>query len=148
VSGLRTPETVKEIRKSTPTDDHRAWAQRQLPEGVPDPALPGRATTGPGQADHILAADEIRKMPGAAQLTDENLTRVLNSDENIQALSPTANQSKGNLTHAEWTRYKKGGIDVDPEFRLRGIAAETQVRTLLQARINYLLRQQWDGGMR
>lgn len=59
----------------------------------------------------------ITKMSGFSKLTVADQIKVLNYEKNFQGVSEVANTSKGAKSFAEWTSYKKGGIDVDPEFR-------------------------------
>jgi hypothetical protein len=60
----------------------------------------------------------------------------LNMEENFMAMSPAANQSRGNRSFAEWTHNQKLGMPVDPTFRAEMMKREIQLRTVIQRRID------------
>ncbi len=107
----------------------------------PDPALPGLTVTKRLHADHIVSMDTITRMEGFDKLTRAQMEAVLNNPKNFIGLSETANTSKGAKSFADWTRYKKGGIDVDPAFRARMIEEETNVSRQLQQQIDDFLKK-------
>jgi len=104
-----------------------------------DPALPGLEITKPLHADHIVPMKQVTEMNGFNKLTFDNQLEVLNYKPNFSPLSETANTSRGAKTYEQWTRYKKGGVDVDQNFRSSMMERSAQLETELQAKINSLL---------
>jgi hypothetical protein len=142
-TGVRVPRTV--LRVSSPTKEIREWAQRQLPVGTADPVFPGRVVTGPAQADHIVPLDQIRKMPGFAQLTEKRQIEILNWQRNFEPLSPYANSSKGNRSFRAWAReLRRRGDPINAEYLGDMIKAESKLAMEIQDRIGDFLRQQWN----
>jgi hypothetical protein len=105
-----------------------------------DEALPGLTVTKRLHADHIVSMDTVTRMEGFDRLTRPQMEAVLNNRANFVGLSETANTSKGAKSFADWTRYKKGGIDVDPAFRQRMIQEEANVSRSLQQQIDDFLK--------
>ncbi len=140
--GIPTKQDWQKIRGGTPIRDLQAWAQAQLPVGSVDPAFPSLRVTAPAQADHIVSVDRIRRMSGFAALDDQRQLTVLNMPENVVALSPTANQSKGGKSFAEWSRQESLNLPVDETIRQTMIARERELIPMIQERINQLLREQ------
>lgn len=137
--GIPSAEDWEGVRGATPTSEQRAAAQEALPEGSPDPALPG-VTVGKAQADHIVSVDRIRRMPGFAQLDEAAQIKVLNMDENLAPLGEVANQAKGGKAIADFHEAK--GIAVDAQWKADMLAREQAVLPKIQERINELLREQ------
>ena len=81
-------------------------------------------------------------MDGFWDLTVENQIKVLNYEDNFVGLSAPANESKGSKSFEEWTRYEKGKVDVDPEFREKMMEQEKKLRPRLQQYIHQLLGEQ------
>lgn len=138
------------VRAATPTTALRRKAQAELPEGAPDPAFPGRVTDGPGQADHIVSVDRIRRMPGFAALDVKRQIEILNLESNFVALSPMANRSKGALSFSEWKGHKGMDVQADPKWLDEMIQREREQILIIERKINELLReqmneQQWQG---
>ncbi|WP_199502013.1 Hint domain-containing protein [Mucilaginibacter conchicola] len=129
-----------ELRAQTPSKKIRAEVNKGYKPGMDDRALPGLKVDKPLHADHIVPMDEITRMDGFGQLTREQQLAVLNNKENFIGLSGTANTSKGAKTYEQWTRYKKGGIDVDPAFREEMIKKTEEARQALQEQIQGLLK--------
>lgn len=130
------------LRSRTPSDEIRDAIRAALPQGVPDPALPSRLIAGPVHADHIVPMQKITQMRGFADLTEENMLRVLNFRDNFVALSEAANTSKGTRSFYEWMSYARGGIDVDAAFRKTMMFRELELEGTLENYIEQLLRQQ------
>lgn len=130
------------LRSRTPSDEIRDAIRATLPQGVPDPALPSRLIAGPIHADHIVPMQKITQMRGFADLTEENMLRVLNFRDNFVALSEAANTSKGTRSFYEWVTYARGGIDVDAAFRRTMMFRELELEGTLENYIDQLLRQQ------
>lgn len=80
-------------------------------------------------------------MDGFEKLSFEQQVTVLNYRENFIGLSKVANTSKGSKTYEEWILYKKGSIEVDPEFRARMIQEEKRLEGIIQALIDRLLEE-------
>jgi hypothetical protein len=143
LTGVPSRKDWENIRRGTPTDGHRARAQRELPIGAPDPAFPGQKITQPAQPDHIIPVDYIRKMPGFAALGEPAQMIVLNMEDNFVALSAKANQSKGGRTFSEWLSSKSGlAKEVDQAFGEAMIAREKELFKLIQQKIDELLKRQ------
>ncbi len=106
----------------------------------PDEALPGLTVTKRVHADHIVSMDTITRMEGFDKLTRAQMEAVLNNPKNFVGLSETANTSKGAKSYTDWTRYKKGGIDVDPAFRQRMMQEEAKLARQLQQQIDDFLK--------
>lgn len=138
-SGRRTsvaPDGLTELR------DMQGWANSQLPIGSHDPAFPSLKTTTTAHADHIVPYEEIRKMPGFAQLSAELQQEIVHTKGNFAALSEAANTSKGSKSFAEWTRHDRLNLEVDPVWRKQMIDAEAKMRIVVQNRIDALLKLQ------
>ena len=111
-------------------------------KGDPDLALPGKTIDGRLQADHIVPMDKITRMDGFEKLTEADQLKVLNYKDNFIGLSETANKSKGSKSFAEWTYYKKEGLEVSPEFRSKMMETEKVLEGKLQSYIDELLKAQ------
>ncbi|MGN6086488.1 RHS repeat-associated core domain-containing protein [Trinickia sp.] len=131
-----------DLRKSTPTTALTNQINRGVRLGMDDPALPGLKITKRLHADHIVSFKAITNMDGFWDLTVRNQLKVLNYEENFVGLSEAANESKGSKTFEEWTRYEKGKVDVDPEFRKKMMEEEKKLRPKLQQYIDQLLHEQ------
>jgi hypothetical protein len=140
--GIPSAEDWAEVRGGTPTDVQRALAQKELPEGSPDPAFLGQKVVGPAQADHIVSVDAIRKMPGFAELSPAAQAQVLNMPENFVALSAAANASKGNRSFEAWTEHKSRGMVVNEAWRREMVARDRALKPMIEQRISTLLKQQ------
>ena len=140
--GIPSEEQWRRVRASTPSTQIQVRVQKELPIGSPDPALPGQIVSGPAQADHIVPVDQIRKMPGFANLNGDRQIQVLNMDENFVAMSSTANQSRGAKSFSEWVRHEELGIDVDKAFREKMITRENELKKAIMERIAQLLSDQ------
>lgn len=138
------PERYKALRAKTPSRE----MQRKVNEGVTlpmdDPALPGLQITSRLHADHIVPMKKITEMNGFSRLNFENQVEVLNHPNNFQALSGAANQSKGSKSFTEWKRYKKGDIEVEPNFRNSMIEKTKIIEKELQQKIQDLLSKQGE----
>ncbi|MFW9932220.1 MAG: DUF4157 domain-containing protein [Candidatus Thorarchaeota archaeon] len=160
-TGEEKPYTWAEIRRRTPTEKLREWAQEELKKipGYPvDPAFPKEENVqidGPGQADHIVAANRIRKSTeftesfvhkgekmGFWNLNNKNKLAVMNLKENFEPMSPLANRSRGDKKFAEWWGYKKKNIPADANFKKRMIAKERESEGTLKKKIRMLLKEQ------
>jgi hypothetical protein len=104
-----------------------------------DPALPGLEITKPLHADHVVPMKQITQMDGFNRLSFENQVEVLNYKPNFSPLSETANTSRGAKTYEQWTSYKKGGVDVDPQFRSSMMERASKLEVELQEKIYSLL---------
>ncbi len=138
--GIPSKEDWQRTRGGTPTTKLRSRVQEALPIGSVDPAFPSLTVTGTAQADHIVAVDKIRRMPGFAMLNDAAQRDVLNLEDNFMALSPAANASKGGKSIEEWTHSEKVGLPVDPTFRAQLLTREAQLIPVIQERINEHIR--------
>lgn len=88
----------------------------------------------------MVSFESITRMEGFSRLTREQMDAVLNNPVNFIGLSRVANSSKGSKTYAQWIRYKKGGIDVDPVFRRNAMEAEIRIASELQRQIDGFLQ--------
>ncbi len=131
----------EELRGATPTQEIRDMVNAGKVPPFPDEALPGLIVTKRLHADHIVSMDTITRMEGFDKLTRAQQEAVLNNPINFVGLSESANTSKGAKSYADWTRYKKGGIDVDPVFRRRMMEEEVRVARLLQQQIDDFLKK-------
>ncbi|MBL8362507.1 MAG: hypothetical protein JNN18_18620 [Rubrivivax sp.] len=138
--GIPSSEDWEAVRRSTPTAEQRDAAQKALPAGSPDPALP-HLTVGKAQPDHIVSVDRVRRMPGFAELDAAAQIQVLNLDENLAPLGEGSNQAKGGKSVGEFSEGK--GMPVDPAWRAEMLAREEAVLPKIQRRIDELLREQW-----
>ncbi len=129
------------LRKRTPSQEIRDLVNEGKVLPFPDEALPGLMVTKRLHADHIVSMDTIASMEGFDQLSEDQQLEVLNNPKNFIGLSETANTSKGAKSYAEWTRYNKGGIDVDPAFRQDMMQEEIVVARVLQQQIDTLVGQ-------
>ncbi|HAY44575.1 MAG TPA: hypothetical protein DCY59_14090 [Micrococcaceae bacterium] len=134
--------TYDKLRGMTPTSALKKMVNRDYVEGMADKALPGLKVSKPLHADHIVSMKEITRMKGFDKLTFENQLKVLNNKGNFVGLSETANTSKGSKSFVEWTKYKKGDITVDANFRKEMIALESMSRSMLENQIRGLLEAQ------
>lgn len=128
------------LRKKTPSPKIRRMVNEGKTFPCPDEALPGFTVYDGFQADHIVSMKEIASMDGFEKLTEEQQKKMLNNPDNFQALSETANKSKGSKTYFEWTKHKKSGTKVNPEFREKMIKIETEMKTKLQQQINNFVK--------
>ena len=55
----------------------------------------------------------------------------------MNGVAPSSPSAK---SFADWTRYKKGGIDVDPGFRQQMRQEEARINRLLQQQIDDLIK--------
>jgi len=90
-------------------------------------------------ADHIVPMKQITEMDGFNKLSFGNQLEVLNHKPNFSPLSETANTSRGAKTYEQWTRYKKGNVDVDPAFRRSMMERAAKLEVELQEKIYSLL---------
>src|SRR5574338_632343 len=95
------PDPVR-WRQGTPTKLQRLQAQKALPEGAVDPALPGSVLARGAQADHIVPANVMRKWPGFALLSDEGQRIVFNTSENIHPVSGDVNGARKDILYRDW----------------------------------------------
>ncbi|GAA3383330.1 hypothetical protein [Cryptosporangium minutisporangium] len=113
-----------------------AWARRELPEGSPDPIVPGIIVSAknPATVDHIVAVERLRQFFGFPQLTPANQARVLNYRPNLMAVSVEVNTRRGSRTFAEWEGIPGRNIptDVLQELRRREVALATELQELIQ----------------
>jgi hypothetical protein len=130
----------EELRAATPTPEIRDLVNAGRLPPYPDPALPGLTVTKRLHADHVVSMDTIARMEGFDRLTKTQQLAVLNNERNFIGLSETANTSKGSKSFTDWTRYKKGGIDVDPAFRQQMMMEEARTQRLLQQQIDDFLK--------
>ncbi|WPU97476.1 hypothetical protein SNE26_15730 [Mucilaginibacter sp. cycad4] len=131
-----TDERYKKLRRQTPSQEIRDMVNEEVQLPMPDFALPGLEITKSLHADHIVSMDNITSMEGFDKLTDPQQLAVLNNKDNFIGLSETANTSKGSKSYEEWTRYKKGDIDVDPDFRNEMMQREQETAPKLQKQID------------
>jgi len=133
------PEVYQKLRARTPSKEIQAMVNEKVVLPMKDPALPGLEITKPLHADHIVPMKQITEMDGFNKLSFDKQLEVLNYKPNFSPLSETANTSRGAKTFEQWTRYKKGGIDVDSEFRSSMIERSGKLETELQDKIYSLL---------
>ena len=136
---LISDEEYKMLRAKTPTKIERDLVNRNIDDliGTPDPAL-GLIITKRLEADHIVSMDLITTMDGFERLTYEERITVLTNTDNFMGLTKVANTSKAEKKYAEWLLYKKGNIEVDPEFRKEMSIIENEVARRLQKQIDDL----------
>lgn len=138
-------ELQTDLRTRTPTTALTNKMNKGVRFGMDDPAFPassGMKITQRLHADHIVSYKAITNMDGFWDLTVENQIKVLNYEDNFVGLSAPANESKGSKSFEEWTRYEKGKVDVDPEFREKMMEQEKKLRPRLQQYIHQLLGEQ------
>jgi hypothetical protein len=132
-------EVRQRLRGKTPSDDIRAMVNRGRTPPYPDPVLRGLTVTGPLEADHIVAMDQIIRMHGFLELSEEDMIAVLNHPDNFIGLSKAANTSKGAKTFFDWIRHAGADTLVDPAFReemaLEELALETELQNEIQRRL-------------
>jgi hypothetical protein len=145
IYGIPSEEKWRQVRAKTPSSEMQEWAQKELPQGSPDPALPGLAVTGPAQPDHIVPVDQIRKMPGFAALDADQQVEVLNMKENFVAMSPAANQSRGGRSFSEWTGHEGLEIPADEKFRQEMMNRERELIPMIQKKMDGLLKGKMAG---
>lgn len=109
---------------------------------VADLWLPGLVRTARLEADHIVPVSRILDKPGFSDLTPHNQDIILNMPENFHGLSRSANASRGNKSFEEWTHHVATGTVVTPELRRQMILEEARMHTVIQQRIDDLLRRQ------
>ncbi|EGH08050.1 MULTISPECIES: PAAR domain-containing protein [Pseudomonas syringae group] len=134
-------ELYKELRAKTPSTTIRKMVNKNVALPMDDPALPGMTITKPLHADHIVPMKQITEMDGFARLTFEDQVSVLNYKPNFIDLSEVANTSKGTKSFADWSIYKKIGIDVDPQFKASMIKRTAELEPELQQHIYTLLEK-------
>ncbi|MNJ38041.1 putative deoxyribonuclease RhsA [compost metagenome] len=133
------PEVYQKLRSRTPSKEIQAMVNEDIVLPMKDPALPGLEVTKPMHADHVVPMKQITEMDGFNRLTFDKQLEVLNHKPNFSPLSETANTSRGAKTYEQWTRYKKGGVDVDPDFRGSMIERSAKLEVELQEMIYSLL---------
>jgi uncharacterized Zn-binding protein involved in type VI secretion len=133
------PETYQKLRARTPSKEIQAMVNKGIVLPMKDPALPGLEITKPLHADHVVPMKQITQMDGFNRLSVENQVEVLNYKPNFSPLSETANTSRGAKTYEQWTSYKKGGVDVDPQFRSSMMERASKLEVELQEKIYSLL---------
>ncbi len=107
----------------------------------PDPAFPGETVKSINE-DHIVPIRKIRDLPGFARLDSETAKfEIENMPENLELVSEKLNKSRGDLSYAEWAKSKTG-LEADPAFLTQQLAKEKQIMSIIQARIDELLRLQ------
>ncbi|MFQ6572132.1 PAAR domain-containing protein [Pseudomonas sp. UM16] len=133
------PEVYQKLRARTPSKEIQAMVNKDVALPMKDPVLPGLEITKPLHADHVVPMKQITEMNGFNKLTFDNQLEILNYKPNFSPLSETANTSRGAKTYEQWTRYKKGGIDVDPNFRSSMMERSAKLEIELQEKIYSLL---------
>ncbi|WP_231353403.1 PAAR domain-containing protein [Pseudomonas tussilaginis] len=133
------PEVYQKLRARTPSKEIQAMVNKDVALPMKDPALPGLEITKPLYADHVVPMKQITEMNGFNKLAFDNQLEVLNYKPNSSPLSETANTSRGAKTYEQWTRYRKGGIDVDPSFRSSMMGRSAELEIELQEKIYSLL---------
>ncbi|WP_252235316.1 hypothetical protein [Clostridium sp. CH2] len=128
------------LRRRTPTTEIRDMVNEGVNLPMDDFALPGKRITSNLEADHIVSMKKIVKMEGFEKLSYEQQLSILNYEENFIGLSKIANTSKGSKSYEEWILYKKGNIEVDPEFRQRMIRIERELEGRIQRLIDDFLK--------
>lgn len=107
----------------------------------PDPAFPGETVKSINE-DHIVPIRKIRDLPGFARLDSETAKfEIENMPENLELVSEKLNKSRGDLSYEEWAKSETGR-KADPAFLAQQIAKEKQIMSIIQARIDELLRLQ------
>jgi hypothetical protein len=110
---------------------------------MPDPAFPTEKIGADFEIDHIVAEDRARReIKDLALLDRENQLKVLNREDNFQALSKSANASKGNKSFQEWTRNEELGLDVDKTWRQGRIQKENELLEDMKKQVEKLLKEQ------
>lgn len=133
------PEAYKKLRARTPSKEIQKMVNEDVVLPMKDPALPGLEITKPLHADHVVPMKQITEMDGFNKLSFNNQLEVLNHKPNFAPLSETANTSRGAKSYEQWTRYKKGNIDVDPTFRSSMMERAAKLEIELQDKIHGLL---------
>jgi hypothetical protein len=132
-------EWDKTVRRQTPSPELREWARGQLSPGDADPVIPTLKVDA-ASADHIVPVELARQLPGFAQLDVATQIRILNSPENIMAVSRRVNEARGSIPFSRWKGMP--GHPIPPEIATVLKARETAVAGLLQQRIDDALRAQ------
>ncbi|WP_156385753.1 MULTISPECIES: PAAR domain-containing protein [unclassified Pseudomonas] len=133
------PDLYQKLRSRTPSKEIQTMVNEKVELPMKDPALPGLEITKPLHADHIVPMKQITEMDGFNKLSFGNQLEVLNHKPNFSPLSETANTSRGAKTYEQWTRYKKGNVDVDPAFRRSMMERAAKLEVELQEKIYSLL---------
>jgi len=133
------PDLYQKLRSRTPSKEIQTMVNEKVELPMKDPALPGLEITKPLHADHIVPMKQITEMDGFNKLSFGNQLEVLNHKPNFSPLSETANTSRGAKTYEQWTRYKKGNVDVDPAFRSSMMERAAKLEVELQEKIYSLL---------
>ncbi|MFP3924306.1 PAAR domain-containing protein [Pseudomonas sp. W5-36] len=133
------PELYDKLRTKTPSLQIRKMVNKGVVLPMDDPALPGLQITKALHAEHVVSMKTITEMDGFSNLTFNDQVAVLNYKPNFIGLSETANTSKGAKSYAEWTSYKKGGVEVDPAFRSSMMRREAELEPEIQSHIYSLL---------
>lgn len=129
------PEVYQKLRARTTSKEIQAMVNENVVLPMEDPALPGLEITKSLHADHVVPMKQITEMDGFNQLSFDKQVEVLNYKPNFSPLSETANTSRGAKTFEQWTRYKKGGVDVDPKFRASMMERASKLEAELQDKI-------------
>jgi uncharacterized Zn-binding protein involved in type VI secretion len=133
------PDLYQKLRARTPSKEIQTMVNEKVVLPMKDPALPGLEITKPLHADHVVPMKQITEMDGFNKLSFNNQLEVLNHKQNFAPLSETANTSRGAKTYEQWTRYKKGNVDVDPTFRSSMMERAAKLEVELQEKIYGLL---------
>lgn len=133
------PAVYQKLRAKTPSKEIQMMVNEKVVLPMKDPALPGLEITKPLHADHVVPMKQITEMDGFNKLAFNDQIDVLNHKPNFAPLSETANTSRGAKTYEQWTRYKKGNVDVDPSFRSSMMERAAKLEVELQEKIYGLL---------
>ena len=135
-------------RAGSPSVIQRRQAQAALPEGAFDPALPGQKMSEPAQADHIESANEIRKRPGFAMLSESGQRLVLNTPQNIYPVSGVVNGARGDTPYRDWDGRLPDGRIVDAnwlaDMRLRAAKAADAISANIERQLQREMQELHD----
>jgi hypothetical protein len=136
------------IRGETPTPALRAWAQKALKPGDPDPILLNLKVQ-KGSPDHIIPVELVEQLPGYGYLSLENQLAVLNNPENFLAVDLRVNTSRGSRPYSQLETLTIDGVShpVSPEVRARLQVQETRALSALADQIGRLFAEQAARGV-
>ena len=142
--GTRVAPWRKRLPGPTPSEELQEWARSMLAKGDPDPILP-MLKVDKATADHIVAVELVRQFPGFAQLSPEDMLKVLNMSENFMPVSNAVNQARNSRPYSMLAGVRLLGNEIPPPILAAMIQRENNLTTLIQERINELLRARAAG---
>lgn len=135
----------KRLGIKTPAKTLQRSAAKQLPKGSKDPLYPSHTLKKPGVPDHIVPVDRIRNIEGFAQLNKTRQSRILNWEENFQALSEESNLLKKAKSYREMADDPQLGA-VDKQFVEKMVRKEDELWQRLKERVQKELKEQYEYG--